>query len=115
MNSADLPFMPILPQVVLTLEEERAKALGYIDHITSSKILGKLPQHTQTNLLSRFVELITLGETATVEALAIQTKWDWVKSIRIANHTVVAAITIATSLPEIALLIQGYVDTLASM
>lgn len=86
----------------------KLEAIDKINTITSTKILSVYPDWKQRNMTARFVELITLNETTSEEAVAIQSAWSWIKSVRDASNVATNGINNATNYPDIRTIVENY-------
>jgi hypothetical protein len=91
---------------------------GAVDGINASagkKILDRYPQYKQANMTARFIELMTLSETASQEALDIKAAWDWIKSIREASNIANNAINAAADAGQVSAAVDAFNVAIAGL
>lgn len=91
------------------------RSVNLINNLTGQKILSRYPQHKQTNMLTRAVELQSLNLTDSVEWQAIQTAWAWIKSVREASNATNSEINLATTVAEIRIIDRDFVVILENL
>jgi hypothetical protein len=89
-----------------------------IDGVNSSagkKILDRYPQYKQANMTARFIELMTLSETSSQEALDIKAAWDWIKSIRQESNVASDVITAADAAGQVSAAVDAFNVAIAGL
>lgn len=105
-----MPFIITKP-----LETQKQEFIAEINTLASDKILALYPDYKQRNMTARYIELVTLSELETTEALSIKDAWDWIKNIRSESNTTNLAITSATNISDIKQLIETFITLLATV
>lgn len=105
----------ILPPIIKPIGEDRFNCMVRINQQASDKILNLYPQYKQANMTARAIELIALGEIGGTEWIAIQTAWDWVKSIRAASNESSFRVSLAVSASEIRAIESEYIINLGKL
>jgi hypothetical protein len=91
----------------------KAESLPLINSLAGKKILNRLPQWKQSNLSARAAELIVIDKAnwtseESEEFTAIQSEWNWVKSIRALSNNYYADVTLASTAERINALMNKY-------
>jgi hypothetical protein len=97
------------------IAELKADALKQINQLAGDKILALYPQHMQANLTARAVELISLNEVGSVEWLAIDAIWVWIKLVRTESNVTTTAVTTASTAADINSLLAAYITNLSTI
>jgi hypothetical protein len=90
-------------------------AIDGINASAGKKILDRYPQYKQANMTARFIELMTLGETASQEALDIKAAWDWIKSVRQESNVASDAITAADAAGQVSAAVDAFNVAIAGL
>jgi len=98
-----MPFLITKP-----LEEQKVEFKTTINTITGEKILAKYPDYVQRNMTARYVELLSLTELDTPEALALKASWDWIKDIRSRSNIANLGIDNASNFVEVRNILTNY-------
>jgi hypothetical protein len=102
-------------EITRPLQQHKDEATSNINALAGEKILTRYPQYKQANMTARAVELQSLNQVGSIEWLAIQAAWDWVKIIRTASNTANSAIVTAATVSEIRLIENNFVTQLQTL
>lgn len=99
----------------LWLDRAKKDGVTKVNSTASNKILSIYPDYKQRNMTARYLELSTLNQLETEEALSIKAAWDWVTDIRARSNVATTAVNEATTLPEITTIVDTFKQELAEI
>lgn len=97
---------------LIKIKNER---LGLINGIAGEKILGKYPDWKQRNMTARFIQLMTLSQLESQEAIDLKLAWEWIGSIRALSNIASNDVNNATNAQEIDLAMSSYTTNLSAI
>lgn len=103
----------IAPIGYFSARQNRAKLS--VNSMAGNKILALYPDYKQRNMTARYLELVTLNETDSAEALTIKAAWDWIKDIRNRSNVSYALVEQATTIEELDSVLSNFKTELDSI
>lgn len=105
-----MPFIITKP-----LDEQKQEFIAEVNALAGAKILALYPDYKQRNMTARYVELVTLGELDTQEALSIKSAWEWIKSVRERSNVANLGIQSASTIAEIKPIVDQFKTDLSNL
>jgi len=98
-----------------TLSEKLPEYKANINSLAGEKILSVYPDYKQRNMTARYIELLTLNQLDSAEALGLKASWNWINDIRRRSNVASIGIDNASNEADCLTIVDNFSQEIANL